>query len=99
MNKVYRVVWNVAAASWSAVAETAKGHTKGGGVAVAMAVAELPQSARPGRVFVAAAGSTYDGEVGTAIGASYLSRSGKWPVKVAADTSSRGADFGVAMHW
>jgi autotransporter adhesin len=61
-----------------------------GGTAAAMAVAGLPQSSMPGRTFMAVAGSTYGGEQGTALGVSYMSKDGRWMVKSAVNTSSRG---------
>ncbi|MCO5397571.1 ESPR-type extended signal peptide-containing protein [Ralstonia soli] len=73
-----------------------------GGVAAAMAVAGLPQSSMPGKTFMAIAGSTYGGEQGTAIGASYMSQNGKWVVKGAMNTSSRGevgAVVGGGFYW
>ena len=73
-----------------------------GGVAAAMAVAGLPQSTLPGRTFVAMAGSTYGGEVGTALGVSYMTRDGKWTIKAGATTSSRGEFGGVVgggFYW
>lgn len=73
-----------------------------GGVAAAMAVAGMPQSALPGKTFMSIAGSTYGGEVGTAIGASYMTKDGKWVVKGAVNTSSRGdvgAVVGGGFYW
>ena len=73
-----------------------------GGVAAAMAVAGLPQSTLPGRTFMAIAGSTYGNEYGTAIGASYMTKDGKWIVKGAVNTSSRGevgAVVGGGFYW
>ena len=73
-----------------------------GGVAAAMAVAGLPQSSMPGKTFMAIAGSTYGGEYGTAIGASYMTKDGKWVVKGAVNTSSRGevgAVVGGGFYW
>ncbi|WP_107314394.1 ESPR-type extended signal peptide-containing protein [Burkholderia metallica] len=73
-----------------------------GGVAAAMAVAGLPQSTLPGRTFVAIAGSTYGGEVGSALGVSYMTRDGKWTIKAGATTSSRGEFGGVVgggFYW
>ena len=73
-----------------------------GGVAAAMAVAGLPQSTLPGRTFMAISGSTYGNEYGTAIGASYMTKDGKWVVKGAVNTSSRGevgAVVGGGFYW
>ncbi|ONZ65974.1 YadA family autotransporter adhesin, partial [Burkholderia cenocepacia] len=73
-----------------------------GGVAAAMAVAGLPQSTQPGRTFVSMAGSTYGGEYGSAMGLSYMTRDGKWTVKAAVNTSSRGEVGGViggGFYW
>jgi len=73
-----------------------------GGVAAAMAVAGLPQSTQPGRTFMAMGASTYGGEYGTAMGLSYMTRDGKWTVKAAVNTSSRGEVGGViggGFYW
>ncbi len=73
-----------------------------GGVAAAMAVAGLPTSTMPGKTFMAISGSTYGGEQGTAIGASYMSKNGKWIVKGAVNTSTRGevgAVVGGGFYW
>jgi len=73
-----------------------------GGTAAAMAVAGLPQSVMPGRTFVAVAGSTYGHEYGTAVGVSYMANDGRWSVKAAANTSSRGsvgAVVGGGFYW
>jgi len=73
-----------------------------GGTAAAMAVAGLPQSSMPGRTFMAIAGSTYGGEQGTAVGVSYMSASGRWMVKSAVNTSTRGevgAVVGGGFYW
>ncbi|WP_193727254.1 YadA-like family protein [Burkholderia sp. BE17] len=73
-----------------------------GGVAAAMAVAGLPQSTQPGRTFVSMAGSTYGGEYGSAMGLSYMTRDGKWTVKAAVNSSTRGEVGGViggGFYW
>ncbi len=73
-----------------------------GGVAAAMAVAGLPQSSMPGKTFMALSGSTYGGEQGMAVGASYMSKDGKWVVKGAVNTSTRGevgAVVGGGFYW
>ena len=73
-----------------------------GGVAAAMAIAGLPQSSLPGKTFMAISGSTYGNEYGTAIGASYMTKDGKWVVKGAVNTSSRGevgAVVGGGFYW
>ena len=73
-----------------------------GGVAAAMAIAGLPQSSMPGKTFMAISGSTYGNEYGTAIGASYMTKDGKWVVKGAVNTSSRGevgAVVGGGFYW
>ncbi|KXU82594.1 hypothetical protein CI15_34335 [Paraburkholderia monticola] len=61
-----------------------------GGVASAMAIANLPQSVLPGRTMVALGASTYGGQAGSALGVSYMTRDSKWTVKGAASTSTRG---------
>ena len=73
-----------------------------GGVAAAMAVAGLPQSSMPGKTFMALSGSTFGGEQGMAVGASYMSKDGKWVVKGAVNTSTRGevgAVVGGGFYW
>ncbi len=73
-----------------------------GGTAAAMAVAGLPQSSMPGRTFMAISGSTYGGEQGTALGVSYMSKAGRWMVKSAVNTSTRGevgAVVGGGFYW
>ncbi|MGM3278067.1 ESPR-type extended signal peptide-containing protein [Ralstonia sp. 24A2] len=73
-----------------------------GGVAAAMAIAGLPQSSMPGKTFMALSGSTYGGEQGMAVGASYMTKDGKWVVKGAVNTSTRGevgAVVGGGFYW
>ncbi|ANJ75304.1 YadA-like family protein [Ralstonia insidiosa] len=73
-----------------------------GGTAAAMAVAGLPQSSMPGKTFMAISGSTYGGEQGTAVGVSYMSKDGRWLVKSAVNTSTRGevgAVVGGGFYW
>jgi autotransporter adhesin len=73
-----------------------------GGVASAMALANLPQSVLPGRVMVGMGGSTYGGQVGAALGVSYMTRDSKWTVKAAAASSTRaeiGAALSAGFYW
>jgi autotransporter adhesin len=66
MNKIYRVVWNVATASWSAVAETAKGRTKGARRVVSLsAVAAAVLAVSMGTAAATEACKTTDGRDGT----------------------------------
>lgn len=66
------------------------------GVAAAMATAALPQAYMPGKSMAAMAGGTWNGQTGMAIGVSTVSGNGKWVVKVAGNTTSRG-DYGGAV--
>jgi autotransporter adhesin len=66
------------------------------GVATAMAMASLPQAYLPGRSMMSMGGGAWRGESGMAIGLSTVSDSGRWVVKGAVSSSSRG-DYGGAV--
>jgi autotransporter adhesin len=66
------------------------------GVATAMAMAGLPQAYLPGRSMMSMGGGAWRGESGMAIGLSTVSGNGKWVVKGAVSSSSRG-DYGGAV--
>ncbi|TWC71724.1 autotransporter adhesin [Herbaspirillum sp. SJZ099] len=73
-----------------------------GGTASAMAVAGLPQPGAPGKSMVAIAGSTYEGQTGLALGLSTYTDNGRWIIKAAATTNSRGktgAVVGAGFQW
>lgn len=62
-----------------------------GGTAAAMAMANLPQSWKPGQTGVSASASNYRGQQGYALGISTMSNNGKWVVKGSVAGSSRGS--------
>ncbi|KVL35518.1 hypothetical protein WS97_14420 [Burkholderia territorii] len=65
MNKTYRNIWNAATGTWTAVAETAKSHSKGSARLARSAVVALALSgAGVGGAFAADACTTADGENG-----------------------------------
>ncbi|KWO49714.1 hypothetical protein WT97_03000 [Burkholderia sp. MSMB1459WGS] len=65
MNKTYRNIWNAATGTWTAVAETAKSHSKGSARVARKAVVALALSgAGIGGAFAADACTTADGEDG-----------------------------------
>jgi autotransporter adhesin len=73
-----------------------------GGTASAMAVASLPQPGAPGKSMISMAGSTYEGQTGLALGLSTYTDNGRWIVKAAATTNSRGktgAAVGAGFQW
>ncbi|MET3212828.1 UNVERIFIED_ORG: autotransporter adhesin [Burkholderia territorii] len=66
MNKTYRNIWNAATGTWTAVAETAKSHSKGTARAARQAVVALALGgASVGGAFAADACTTADGTSGT----------------------------------
>jgi autotransporter adhesin len=67
-----------------------------GGVASALAVAGLPQPTKAGASMVSAAGSTYHGATGYAIGVSTVTPDDHWIVKAAVTGNNRG-DFGATI--
>jgi autotransporter adhesin len=60
-----------------------------GGVASAMALANLPQSWKPGRGIVGAGVANYQGRTGFAAGWSYVTENDKWVVKAAVTGNDR----------
>ena len=72
------------------------------GIAGAMASAGIPQAYLPGKSMVAAAGSTYRGGTGFAVGVSSISDNGKWIVKGSMNANSSGhvgAILGAGYQW
>ncbi|UJH76242.1 YadA-like family protein (plasmid) [Burkholderia cenocepacia] len=66
MNKTYRNIWNAATGTWTAVAETAKSHSKGSARVARQAVVALVLSgASIGGAFAADACTAADGTSGT----------------------------------
>ncbi|KWH12447.1 hypothetical protein WT59_16830 [Burkholderia territorii] len=66
MNKTYRNIWNAATGTWTAVAETAKSHSKGSARVARSAVVALALSgAGVGGAFAADACTTAEGESGS----------------------------------
>src|SRR5579863_2020366 len=66
MNKIYRVVWNVATGAWSAVAETAKARTKRAGrVAGVVAAVVAVSVATMGTAAASSPCKTAEGKDGT----------------------------------
>ncbi|KFL52263.1 hypothetical protein JM78_17080 [Burkholderia pyrrocinia] len=66
MNKTYRNIWNAATGTWTAVAETAKSHSKGSARVARQAVVALALGgASMGSVFAADACTTEDGRTGS----------------------------------
>jgi trimeric autotransporter adhesin len=72
------------------------------GTAAAMAVAGLPQATQAGKTMVAVAGSRYGGQSGAAFGASYVTQSNRFVVKLSGNTSSNGnvgVVAGAGFQW
>lgn len=72
------------------------------GTAAALAAANLPQAATPGRGMVSAGVGSYRGEAALAIGVSHFSDSGRWMLKgsLTSDTRSTvGVGAGVGYQW
>ncbi len=68
----------------------------------AMAMANLPQAALPGKSMIAAGVAGYGGQAALAIGVSKLSDNGRWVVKFSGNANSRGkvgVGAGVGFHW
>ncbi|MCA7970315.1 YadA-like family protein [Burkholderia sp. AU39826] len=66
MNKTYRSIWNAATSTWTAVAETAKSHSKGSSRAARQAVIAITLgTAAIGSAAAAEACTTADGSSGT----------------------------------
>ncbi|VVA47985.1 Adhesin YadA precursor [Serratia ficaria] len=72
------------------------------GVAAAMAMSSLPQPYQAGASMFSMGGASWSGESGVAMGVSAISENGKWVLKGAASSSSRGdvgAGVGVGYQW
>ncbi|MDP8171722.1 YadA-like family protein, partial [Pasteurella skyensis] len=72
------------------------------GISSAMAAAGLPQAYLAGHSMVSAAGSTYKGSVGLAVGISTISDNGKWIIKGSVNSNSSGdvgATLGAGYQW
>ncbi|SIO23032.1 Head domain of trimeric autotransporter adhesin [Burkholderia sp. GAS332] len=66
MNKAHRIVWNAVTGTWTAVAEIAKGRSKGTGRAALTVIATVVAlGALPGTVAAAEDCTTADGKAGT----------------------------------
>jgi autotransporter adhesin len=73
-----------------------------GGIASAIATANLPQAFIPGKGMISVAGGTYSGQSAVALGISKASENGRWVVKGSASSDTRGnfgAGAGVGFHW
>nr|WP_255555184.1 YadA-like family protein [Trinickia mobilis] len=73
-----------------------------GGVASAIAIANLPQAALAGESMVSIAGGTYGGQSAVAFGLSTATRDGKWVLKGSGSTNSRGTvavGAGAGYRW
>ncbi|MDR6861297.1 YadA C-terminal domain-containing protein [Variovorax guangxiensis] len=68
----------------------------------AIAMANLPQAAIPGKSMVAAGVAGFDGQAALALGVSKLGDNGRWIVKFSGTANSRGkvgVAVGVGFHW
>jgi trimeric autotransporter adhesin len=68
----------------------------------AMAMANLPQAAIPGKSMVAAGVAGFDGQAALALGVSKLADNGRWIVKFSGTANSRGkvgVAAGMGFHW
>ncbi|MDN7430640.1 YadA family autotransporter adhesin [Burkholderia sp. AU45388] len=61
-----------------------------GGIASAVAIANLPQASLAGESMVAVAGGTYSGQSAVAFGLSTATRNGRWVIKASGSTNTRG---------
>lgn len=61
-----------------------------GGIASAVAIANLPQASLAGESMVAIAGGTYSGQSAVAFGVSTATRNGRWVIKASGSTNTRG---------
>jgi autotransporter adhesin len=72
------------------------------GAAGAMAMANLPQAAIPGKSMVSAGVAAFDGQAAIALGVSKLADNGRWIVKFSGTANSRGkvgVAAGMGFHW
>ncbi|MBN3818092.1 adhesin [Paraburkholderia sp. Se-20369] len=73
-----------------------------GGIASAVAIANLPQASLAGESMVSVAGGTYSGQSAVAFGLSTASRNGRWVVKASGSTNTRGTvavGAGAGYRW
>ncbi|CAM2171108.1 YadA family autotransporter adhesin [Burkholderia cenocepacia] len=73
-----------------------------GGIASAVAIANLPQASLAGESMVAIAGGTYSGQSAVAFGLSTATRNGRWVVKASGSTNTRGTvavGAGAGYRW
>ncbi|MBR8225198.1 YadA family autotransporter adhesin [Burkholderia ambifaria] len=73
-----------------------------GGIASAVAIANLPQASLAGESMVAIAGGTYSGQSAVAFGVSTATRNGRWVVKASGSTNTRGTvavGAGAGYRW
>ncbi|EDT39717.1 YadA family autotransporter adhesin [Burkholderia ambifaria] len=73
-----------------------------GGIASAVAIANLPQAALAGESMVSIAGGTYSGQSAVAFGLSTATRNGRWVIKASGSTNTRGtvaAGAGAGYRW
>ncbi|MXN78154.1 adhesin [Burkholderia sp. 4701] len=73
-----------------------------GGIASAVAIANLPQASLAGESMVAIAGGTYSGQSAVAFGLSTATRNGRWVIKASGSTNTRGTvavGAGAGYRW
>jgi len=73
-----------------------------GGIASAVALANLPQASLAGESMVSLAGGAYAGQAAMAFGLSTATRNGKWVIKASGSTNTRGTvagGAGVGYRW
>ncbi|KVH53707.1 adhesin [Burkholderia sp. MSMB1072] len=73
-----------------------------GGIASAVAIANLPQASLAGESMVSVAGGTYSGQSAVAFGVSTATRNGRWVVKASGSTNTRGTvavGAGAGYRW
>ncbi|WP_338638573.1 YadA family autotransporter adhesin [Burkholderia pyrrocinia] len=73
-----------------------------GGIASAVAIANLPQASLAGESMVSVAGGTYSGQSAVAFGLSTATRNGRWVVKASGSTNTRGTvavGAGAGYRW
>lgn len=73
-----------------------------GGIASAVAIANLPQASLAGESMVSIAGGTYSGQSAVAFGLSTATRNGRWVIKASGSTNTRGTvavGAGAGYRW
>ncbi|KVN36127.1 adhesin [Burkholderia pyrrocinia] len=73
-----------------------------GGIASAVAIANLPQASLAGESMVSVAGGTYSGQSAVAFGLSTATRNGRWVIKASGSTNTRGTvavGAGAGYRW